>query len=252
MFLELILPVVALLSLWQAPTDPEADPRDSELRTLERPEAVELAATHKAALRDKDPKVRLAALNQLAQGRHEEISKLLKDATNDKDLGIRVRVVQLLGTQRDDIARKALTQLARPGRGFKPFVGVEAARSLGYTGYGKSGFQQLEQLFWKHPSKELRKAVIQTFGRQKEKQAVSLLISVIDQPGLKDPDNPERPPASYWKEKHEEWIHFKDDAISALAEITGKKFYNSETALDWIDTEGKRLGFRFQRQPDPW
>ncbi len=245
-----VLPgLVALLLLAGEPGD---DPRAKELPELTREQAEPLAAACREKMRSKEALERVAALQQLAAGRHDAIIKELVKALKDKDRTVRVVAIQLLGTQRGPEAQKALLPIVTAGRSFDPLNGSEAVRSLGYVGYGKNGFKILEDLFWKQRAKEVRKAIVEAVGRQKEKDAVSLLIAVLDQPVPKDPNDPNNPPPSFWQEKYDEWIHFKDDAINSLEAITGKRFFNSDTAIDWIENEGKKQGFKYTKQPNPW
>ncbi|MBI4880956.1 MAG: HEAT repeat domain-containing protein [Planctomycetes bacterium] len=241
-----------LLALVLFGAEGEEDPRAKELPELSREQAEPLAAACREGMRCKEALERVAALQKLAAGRHDAIVKELVKALKDKDRTVRFVAVQLLGTQRGPEVQKALLPIVTAGRSFDLLNASEAVRSLGYVGYGKSGFKILEDLFWKQRAKEVRKAIIEAVGRQKEKEAVSLLIAVLDQPIPKDPNDPNNPPPSFWQEKYDEWIHFKDDAINSLESITGKRFFNSDTAIDWIENEGKKQGLKYTKQPNPW
>jgi hypothetical protein len=235
--------------------DPEAahiDVREKELAEVSSADAAALAAVFKAAWKvAATAEEKGAALERLVTGRHEVISKELKKVLGDRDRAVDLKVVVLLGTQRDDTARDALLAIARPGRKFDPVRGAEAVQSLGYTGYGDE-FKTFQDLFYKHGSKGIRKAIVQAVGRQKDKRAVSMLISVLDQPRPANPNDPANPPASWWEDKFEEWAFFKDDVMVALKAITGKQFYNSETAIEWVEKEGRALGITLAKTPAPW
>lgn len=252
--MNVLLAALLLLftSLVQDGEKAPGDVRDRELKTLSSAEAAELVTAFKASWRAAStPSEKSDALDRLVQGRSPEISKELKKALGDRDREVVFRVVALLGTQPDDVARDALLSLTKAGRRFEPRRGAEAIRSLGYIGYGDD-FKSLYDLFYKHGSKEVRKAIIEAVGRQKDKRAVGILISVLDQPHPKDPHDPSNPPASWWQDKFVEWSFFKDDAIAALEAITGQRFYNSETATEWAESEGKKLGIKLTKTPTPW
>ncbi len=251
---SVLLAAILLLVTSSVENDAEVpvDIRDRDLETLESGAADELVGAFAAAWKTaRTPKEKSDALDALVQGRSPEISKELKKLLGDRDRATLLKVVALLGTQPDDTARKALLSLTKPGRRFEPLRAAEAIRSLGYVGYDDE-FKTLFDLFYKHGKKEIRKAIIEAVARQKDKRAVPMLISVLDQPNPKDPNDPSNPPATWWQEKFEEWSYFKEDAISAIEAITGQRFYNSDSATDWVETEGKKVGIKSSKTPAPW
>jgi len=231
-----------------------ADPRAADLPELERSEVTTLLGTHKKEWRSaaREPAQRVTLLKGLAKGRSVEISKEIKKALKDKDKSVRICAIRMLGTQRDDEAKKALAAVAKPGRRIDVYAVSEAIRSLGYTGYDGKSYAQFQKLFYQHPNKDIRRAVIGAVGRQKDPRAFSLLVSVLDQPNPTNPNAADAQPPSYWKSKYDEWILYKDDVIVAIAELSGRKFYNSETALDWAQEKGKEKGIKIERMPNPW
>jgi hypothetical protein len=228
------------------------DPREQERPELDKAAAQERVKAATAVLGGKaDAAARIAALEELAAGRHEEVSKLLKKALKERNRDVALAATRLLGTQRDETARKALLELAQPGRRFEPERAAEAIRSLGYTGYGNA-FEQLEKVFFEHRERDVRKALAETFGRQREKKAVSLLIAVLDAPMPKNPNDPANPPADWWGDRHVEWSHFKDAVATALEAITGTRLVTSDEALAWVKENGKANGIAYKAPANPW
>ena len=247
------------LSLALAPAalaeDAPEDPRAADRPALERTEATSRLGTFKKDWRSaaREPARKVTLLKELVEGgRHPDLSKELKKALKDKDRNVRLCAIQMLGTQRDDQAVKALAGVAKPGKRINPYEVAEAIRSLGYTGYDAKSFGNFEKLFYQYKSRDIRQAVVEAVGRQKDPRAFSLLVSVLDQPNPKDPHAADAQPPSYWKSKYDEWITYKDDVIAALEGLSGRKFYNSDVALDWAREHGAEKGISIEKTPDPW
>lgn len=233
------------------PTDPRAQEREELDRAAAAALIAEFRKEWRSAARE-TPARRCELLRGLAAGRHENLGSELQKGLKDKDRNVRLCAIRMLGTQPDDGARKALTGVAKGGRRFDPVVAGEAVRSLGYIGYDAKAFAQFEELFYRYGNVTVRQAVVEAVGRQKDKQAFSLLVSVLDQPNPANPNDPNAHPATYWKGKYDEWITYKDDVIAGLEAITGEKFYNSDTARSWAEKHGEEAGVELERTPNPW
>ena len=125
---SLPLALVASFGLVAAPIEEErtgeqaespADPRAMELPEWSRDEVKAALTAYKAATkRESSPTKRIAAMAELATGRHADVSKELKGLLNDKDIQVRIEAVRLLGTQRGDKCYVAspMTEIPAPRR----------------------------------------------------------------------------------------------------------------------------------------
>lgn len=230
------------------------DPRTAELRDLSADESRAIVSQFKVHSKaTQDPAELIKLLEELSgEGRHDAVSKELTRFVRHRKVEVRLAALRLLGTQRDETAQKALLAVLKRGRKFSPVEAEEAARSLGHTGYGKRGYQQLEELFYAEPHGKLRRAIVRTFGQQKEKQAVPLLIALLDQPKPGSVNSASNPPASYWQQTYKKWRLLNPAAVRALAEITGRRFVKAEDAIAWVEAEGKKIGIKYKRARSPW
>jgi len=232
----------------------QQDPREAELTTLTTEAANKQAGQFKLYLQEaREPAEIIKLLQELAnEGRHQVISQELMKFVRHREPEVQLESLRLLGTQRDETAQKVLLSFCKRGARFDPLLAEEAARSLGYTGYGKRGYQQLEELFYKEPHAKLRRAILKSFGQQEEKAAVPLLITLLDQPQPGSVDSASNPPAAYWQQQYQQWRLLNPTAIRSLSEITGRRFVKSEDAEEWVRTEGKKIGLKFRRARSPW
>lgn len=193
------------------------------------------------------------ALRELGKAQHPEIAKELKRLVKEGKGPARGEAIRLLGAQtKDKTAAEALKPFLRFNKRTDPALVAEAVRSLGYLGYGPKGFKQLDELFWESNDAQIRRAVVQAVGLQKDKAALSLLISLMDQPAPKDPNDPACPPASHWQAKHAEWIVYKDDVVASVEAILGKKVYNAAAAIEFVEGEGKKQRLTYKPGRNPW
>lgn len=244
---------LALTSTASAPQDQE-DPREAELSELSVEMARDVVGRFKVDIKQaREPAEIIQLLQELAaEGRHQTISKELSNFVRHRQPEVRLESARLLGTQSDETAQKTLLALCKRGKRLDPVLAEEAVRSLGYCGYGKRGFKQLEELFYKESHDRLRRAILKTFGQQEEKLAVPLLISLLDQPQPGSVDSASNPPAAYWQKMHVTWRLLNPTAIRSLSQITGRRFVKSEDAIEWVTTEGKKIGIKYERARSPW
>ncbi len=249
------LALAALLLLQGAPAPAkESDPRDRDLKELDGAAALELVTQYRAHADPKAPPAERASwLRAMVNGRHklicDEIQKSLKDPAPE----VRLEAVKLLGTQPCDSARTALFAYCKNAKSLDPVLGAEAIRSLGAIGYGPKATKQLDDLFYATNDKAVRKAIVQAIGRQKDKAGLSLITVLLDPPRPpKDTVQLANPPAEVWTAHNDEWVTYKDDVYKAFEAITGRKFFSSEPAIDWIAKDGKKLGLKFDGRKSPW
>ena len=94
--------------------------------------------------------------------------------------------------------------------------------------------------------KERHKAATRYFGFVKHKPAFRMLAEVLDEPAPKNPDDPNNPPASYWKERWHDWekaVPFTRWALSQIVE--GESFEATAEAKEWAEKEGRKHGIKW-------
>jgi len=250
--------LTAALAVFAPPGSSQGDSddlRDGDPQELETEAARDLVGMFKVHIKEsKEAEKLVQLLEELAsEGAHSDISKELVKYLKHKHQVVEVTAVKMLGTQRDEVARKALMKIAKAGRNYKPHLGEEAVKSLGYVGYGgKRGFTQLAELFYEQKGPKIRRAIIKTFGQQKEKLAVPLLISLLDEPKPGSVSSASNPPASYWQARYKDWRYLSATSVRSLEAIIGRRFFKSKDAIEWVNTEGKKVGIKYERPKSPW
>ena len=248
------LTLLALAAPAVAQSDDE-DPREGEPLELTTEQGRDAVGMFKVHVKEKkEPGEIIQLMEELAtEGAHSDISKELVKFVKHRYDAVEVAAVKLLGTQRDEVARKALLKIAKWSRNYKPHLGPEAVKSLGYVGYGgKRGFNQLLDLFYAVKDNKVKRNIIKTFGQQKEKLAVPLLIALLDEPKPGSANAASNPPASFWQARYKDWRYLSATTVRSLEAIIGRRFFKSEDALKWVKTEGKKLGIKYERPRDPW
>jgi hypothetical protein len=133
--------------------------------------------------------------------------------------------------------------LHKPTREDKPQLASHLIETMGKLGYTKL-WKEIESEFRSFRNKEIMRASVRYFGLTKEKRVAKMLCDHIDEPAPGNVNDPNNPPASYWKARWDAWSYMRDDVVIALREITGQTFDTSKQARDWIKDHGRRIGIR--------
>ena len=95
-------------------------------------------------------------------------------------------------------------------------------------------------------TKETHKAATRYFGYIKYKPAFRMLAEKLDEPHPKNPNDPNNPPESYWKERWQEWDSNVPHTRWALSQLVeGETFELAAEAKEWAEKHGKEHGIEW-------
>ncbi len=265
------LAVAAALFLLSLPVragdDPsgEAGQDDEEaVETVSDAEAADLVRALKKVAKKRKVQPLLEVLDRIGLRSHEEFqAPLLKLLTHDNSTAA-VRAAQILAVQRveDEKDREKLVgKIWKEGwsdRDNERRMSVRGAALLAVTGIEKKPlekdrFAEVERL-WKwcveNPDKAwapLLVSVATYVGRTGDKRMCRWLAEEIDNPadGQGSVDDPNNPPAEWWKRRWEMWHEAKGAVVDALDELTGERFKTTADAKAWFEAHVDDFGFHW-------
>jgi len=119
------------------------------------------------------------------------------------------------------------------------------------VGMGRLGFDNKSAVneamkFFQRDTKETHKAATRYLGYIKHKPAFRQIAEKLDEPVSKSPNDPNNPPASWWKERWEEWNSNVAYTRWALAQLVqGETFELTAEAKEWAEKHGKEHGIEW-------
>jgi len=182
-------------------------------------------------------------VRKLGDWDHPEILKALAKLLDDRNRFVAVEAALACARQGD--AAKAGAALHRALQNEKrPDVACALLVALGRTGHTRA-YRDAEKWFRKDTA-EPRKAAARYFGATKAKEAFRLLAEQLDEPRPARIDDPKNPPASWWKERWEEWNSNLPYVRKALSELVpGETFDTRQEAEEWARAEGRKHGIEW-------
>lgn len=223
-----------------------------EARPVSKAVASDACKEFAQSFRNKDAKMRLAAVDLLVTKRHGSIAKCLAKALRDSSPDVRAYAAMALGKQACRDARTPLRRALLDGRNraspkvlvavLEAFVALKASPSL----------REMTKRFDQLP-KEVQKGIVRALRWWRKSETVDFLARYIDVPNPKNVDSPTNPPASYWKKKRIAWEYWSDDLMDTLHHLTGEEFDDSGQIRAWrrkggrirkLQTTGKTGGRR--------
>ncbi len=201
-------------------------------------------ARFQAAYKEADEEPAKAELvKKLGDWDHPEILKTLVKLIGERNRFVAIEAAVACARQSD--AAKAGAALHRALQNEKRIdVACALLVALGKTGYVKA-YKDAEKWF-KKESAEGRKAAARYFGGVKAKEAFRLLAEELDEPRPGRIDDPKNPPASWWKERWEEWDSNLPYVKKALSELVpGETFDTRKEAEEWARVEGRTHGIEW-------
>jgi hypothetical protein len=188
----------------------------------------------------------VAAIERLAGFDHPDVLKALQKYVKDKERD--VAVAAIVGVARQvkskEAAGKALLGVLKNEK--RTDVVSAAVVGMGRLGYdNKNAISEATKLFQKD-TRDTHKAATRYFGFIRYKPAFRMLAEKLDEPRpiAENQNNPgANPPASYWKERWEEWNSNVPYTRWALAQLVeGETFEKRDEAKQWAESEGKKHG----------
>lgn len=188
-------------------------------------------------------------LERLGGFDHPEILKAAAKYLKDKSREVAVAAVIAVSRQSKskEAAGKALLAVLKSEK--RTDIVCGAVVGMGRLGYdNKAAIAEMTKLF-QRDTRETHKAATRYFGYIKYKPAFRMLAEKLDEPHAlaENQNNPgANPPASYWKERWEEWstnVPYTRWALSQLVE--GETFEKMDEAKQWALSEGKKHGIEW-------
>lgn len=232
---------------WDDP--PKADESKEERPfppAMEKREARELLKELKKPLQSKEPREKALAIERLKEHSSEEFVTPLVTLAKDRDPEVAVAALAALAEQNFDESRSALLRYVREGKVQAEEMRLHAAIvALERLGWDERGFRVLRELF-EETELATKKELLRAFAARKEVRAFSLFVDLLDSPRPGDVNAASNPPASYWKEKYQEWEKLKHVVAKGLEQISGQRFPNAAAAIEWsTGKEAKKRGIQY-------
>lgn len=200
----------------------------------------EVARFEKEMRETKDPAKEIELLERLGGWDHPDVLRAASKYMKDKEFTVAVAAVVAVARQgkSKDAAGKALLAVVKSEK--RTDVLCAAMVGMGKVGYdAKAAIGEAQKLFQKD-ARETHKAATRYFGYIKYKPAFRQLAEKLDEPHPANPNDPNNPPESYWKERWIEWdsnVPYTRWAISQIVE--GETFETTAEAKQWAESEGK-------------
>ncbi len=189
---------------------------------------------------------RLKALERLGKWDHGEVLKAAQRHTKHKDHNIATAAVVVCARQLSVKKKAAKAVLGVLRREKRTNVVCAAMLGLGWLGCDKKAAVKEAKKLFRKDWRELHKAATRYFGYIKYKPVFRLLAEQLDEPRPANPNDPNNPPASYWKERWHAWNKNVKWTRWALAQmVPGETFDEKSEAKAWAETEGKKHGIEW-------
>jgi hypothetical protein len=250
----LLLPALLLADDAPAKDEKPAKKTGAEIEIPEPGTAVEdssvargeVSRFEKEMRETKDPAKEVELIDRLGGFDHPEMLKALTKYVKDKELTVAVAAIVAVARQsksKEGAARLLLSVAKSEKRTDIVCAAIVGMGKLGYD--NKAAIGEAQKLF-QRDKRETHKAAIRYFGFIKYKPAFRQLAEELDEPHPANPNDPNNPPESYWKERWQEWngnIPYTRWALSQI--VAGETFEKTEEAKQWAETEGKKYGIEW-------
>jgi hypothetical protein len=185
-------------------------------------------------------------LERLGGWDHPDVLKAAAKHLKDKEVTVAVAAVVAVARQgkSKDAAGKILLGVVKTEK--RTDIVCAAFVGMGKLGYDNKAAIAEAQKFFQRDARETHKAATRYFGYIKWKPAFRQLAEKLDEPHASNPNDPNNPPESWWKERWMEWdsnVPYTRWALSQLVE--GETFEKTEEAKQWAETEGKKHGIEW-------
>jgi uncharacterized membrane protein YfbV (UPF0208 family) len=177
---------------------------------------------------------------------HAEVLKAASKYMKDKERDVAVAAIVVVARQgkSKESAGRALMGVLKIEK--RTDVVCAAIVGLGKLGYDNKTTVNEVMKYFQRDTKETHKAATRYLGFIKHKPAFRQLAEKLDEPHSKNPNDPNNPPESYWKERWMEWegnVPHTRWALSQLVE--GETFELTAEAKEWAEKHGKEHGIEW-------
>jgi hypothetical protein len=204
----------------------------------------EVARFEKEMRDAKDATKEVELLERLGGWDHPDVLKAAAKHLKDKEVTVAVAAVVAVARQgkSKEAAGKTLLGVVKTEK--RTDVVCAAIVGMGKLGYDNKNVVKEAMALFQRDTRETHKAATRYFGYIKYKPAFRLLAEKLEEPKPlpENERNPgANPPASYWKERWEEWSSNVPHTRWALAQmVEGETFETTAEAKQWAESEGKK------------
>lgn len=190
---------------------------------------------------------RVELLGRLGEWDHPLVLAEAQKHVRNKD--VRVAVAAIVAVARQKASQeKAGAILFKTLNGDKRTnVTCACLVGMGRLGYDTPAVRKKAHAFLEKDTKDAFRAAARYLGSVKDKEAFRALAENLDEPqSMANPNDPTNPPASYWKEKWEDWarnVYYVRWAINQL--VPGETFETSKEAKQWAEEHGRDHGIEW-------
>jgi hypothetical protein len=201
----------------------------------------EVARFEKEMKEAKDPAKEVELLGRLGGWDHPDVLKAAAKHVKDKEVTVAVAAVVAVARQgkSKEAAGKTLLGVVKTEK--RTDIVCAAFVGMGKLGYDNKAAIAEAQKHFQRDARETHKAATRYFGYIKWKPAFRQLAEKLDEPHAANPNDPNNPPESWWKERWMEWnsnVPYTRWALSQLVE--GETFETTAEAKQWAESEGRK------------
>jgi hypothetical protein len=233
----------------QDPDRPASQPAEILARPVSEKEARDALARLQGKPKGEKPTLaqRVEQIDALAAMQHKTLVRPLADLVrSEKATTARKAAAHALMNQASgDAHASVIALLGEDSVKDAPLIACVLVDGLAKQGYVSADWEPIEKLFERDFAPERAKlqiSILKLAAKQKEKQAIKLLVAHLDEPIPSDVDGAANPPADYWEKRWKAWHGWHGEVSEALFAVTGQRFSTSKEAKVWLRANGKRLG----------
>jgi len=188
---------------------------------------------------DGDLLTRLEIVEQLGQVQHKDFVRPLLDVLQfDPSDAVRTKAAVSFQAQPEkQVVPSALKLLDDKDVLEKGTLAEPMIRVLSFYGAKDSAWQKLYKRF-EEMGANAQVALLESIGQRKDFDALDLLLDNLDPPQPANVDDPNNPPADYWKARWQAWQAFKPALRTAVRNLLGQDFESAKAAKEWIEKQG--------------
>jgi len=220
---------------------------DPKVAEVDKDEAKKLLDVLTKAVKTKDVKKIMAAVEPMVTKSNERFFKDLAKLAKDRRMNVRVISLRALGSQKEPVKKISSTLFAilraKPFKHSAPTLAMAIDSLRRQKVKKKQIADEIESHFKKAQQPETMKACVRYFGDMVMLDKVKMLIPWVEAPQPANVNSPTNPPASYWRRLNEIWSEIKETVWYSLETMTGKDFKTRRDWEKWSRTlEAKRMG----------
>ena len=190
---------------------------------------------------------KLERVEALALLQHKNLIKPLAVVIqSDPQLTVRKAAARALVRQPPAAAHQVILDLFSDERvKDSPEVLAVLVEGLAEAGYQGSDWAVIKRHFDRDflPARYgLQQQILRLVAKHKEKQALKLLLTHLDEPIPEDVHGKDNPPAEYWEKRYKAWQVWREDVKTTLFTVTGQNFSTAKEARAWLKVNGAKLG----------